>query len=240
MKKFLTLFLILISLSVFAADAMSPNKDNYFVGGKEDVKFQISAKYNLIFPFDTGIYFAYSGMGLWDIKEQSAPFRDFNHNPEAFYQSGKYCVLDYIKITPYEHKSNGRDGINSRGIDRGYGQLQVSYGNQYNIGINGKAWYYYKKSGKNKDIADYSGYYEAELFLRILSTTVEGLEKEKLYVKGGCGKDYKKGWVEYGLITRIFTSKIQPRIFIQGFYGYGETLLDYNVKENAVRAGVVF
>lgn len=247
MKKFISsmvvflLFALCFQLSANGKEqSMTPHKDNYFIAGQEDLKFQISVKYNLIYPFDTGVYFAYTETAFWDVFKQSGPFREFNHNPEVFYQSPSFSYVDYIRLSPYEHKSNGMDGAESRSIDRAYGQIQLSYGDDYKIGTNLKGWKYYKKSSKNKDITDYSGYFEAEVFFKILSTDTADLEKEKLYVKGGCGSDYKKGWIEAGIITRILTSRIQPRLFLQGFYGYGESLIDYNVKDKQIRVGVIF
>ncbi len=240
MKNKLIIFFIFISVIASAKEqSMTPNKDNYFIYG-DDIKFQMSMKYNLIYPFETGIYFAFTELAFWEIQEKSSPFKEFNHNPEVFYKSQKYGILDYIQISPYEHKSNGKDGDLSRGIDRYYGQIQLSYGDNLNIGTNVKGWNYYHIAKKNADITDYSGYFEAEFFIRILSRTVDDFEKEKIYVKGGCGNDYKKGWIETGLMTRIFTSKIQPRLFLNYFYGYGESLVDYNVKEKQFRAGVIF
>lgn len=218
--------------------SMSPHKDNYFVAGGDDAKFQVSAKYNILYPVSIGWYIAYTELAFWDIYEPSAPFREFNHNPETFWQYTDLAVVDFIRVGFYEHKSNGQAGIYSRGFDRGYGEIQLSGGDEYNIGLRGKAWHYYKTSAKNKDIDEYLGNFEAEVFIRLMSTTTDGLEKARIYVKGGGRYDYK-GWVEAGLVTRIITSYIQPKLFIQGYYGYAQDLVDYNKKEYQVRGGLV-
>lgn len=240
MKKFIILLILLFSVSVFANDkveSMTKYKDNYFIAGDEDLKFQISAKYSLI--YNSGLYLAYTELAFWDIYKKSGPFREFNHNPEAFWQYENFYFIDFIKAGFYEHKSNGRDGEFSRGFDRGYGEGQISYGDHYNIGLRGKGWKWYKKSTKNADIDNYLGNFESELFFKIKSTTTEGLEKEKLYVRGG-GKKDKFGWIECGIVSRIFTSRIQPRLFGQFYYGYAQDLVNYNLKEKQFRGGVIF
>lgn len=240
MRKFIYVFLICIfSVNIYAdyESPMTKYKDNYFIAGNEDVKFQVSAKYNLIYPFDIGVYFAYSQVSFWDIYDKSSPFRDSNYNPEAFWLSPGYGFLKYFKCG-YEHKSNGRDSEDSRGFNRGYAKIELAYGEHYQVGLSGTGYYYTHVSRNNKDYDNYNGLYEVELFYKTLDPDKKGMEKEKIYVKGGSGKD--KGWIEGGIITRIFTTRLQPRIFIQGFHGYSESLLDYNKKETQIRGGVLF
>ena len=47
--------------------------------------FQISAKHEI---FGTGLYFAYTQISFWQAydKDNSAPFRETNYNPELFYR----------------------------------------------------------------------------------------------------------------------------------------------------------
>lgn len=253
MKKLLLLqilAIIFISVALTAAETpFSINKDNYFISGKEDVKIRVSAKYNLLYPFNLGIYMGYTEVAFWDIYKKSSPFREFNHNPEVFwlikegnniFNNTDLSFIDFIKISPYEHMSNGKDGDASRSIDRTYAELQVSAGGKVNFGLRTKAWCFYGKSRKNRDIDEYIGHGEAELFAAVIGDMGKDFPLYKLYVKGGVGDSFDKGWVNAGFIFPIITAYIQPRIMIDIFHGYAESMIDYNKKDTQVRAGTVF
>lgn len=266
MKKLVLLFILLSCVSSYAKEYESPMsmyKDNYFISGdnQDQVKFQVSAKYALLYPTSIGLYVAYSQISSWHLYDKSAPFYDNNYMPEAFlmFESKNNIfdldmkLLDYIQISPISHMSNGRDGSDSRGINTYYGQAQISYGDKYNFGLNLKVFNYYNKSGKNEDIEDYKGHYEADLFFKLRSKSVSFLDKEEFHIKfGGYDKlDYDaykesgnrddiKGYVIIEAQFRIITSYIQPKLFIQYFSGWGEYMIDYNKRDTAVRAGLVF
>ena len=127
MKKFMYVIAILIFffLAMFAAygkeyeSPMSMYKDNYFIAGGTDdqVKFQVSAKYNIFYPANIGVYVAYSQTSWWKLYDYSSPFYESNYMPEAFWEftSGDNCFnnykmpyVDYIRISPIYHRSNGR------------------------------------------------------------------------------------------------------------------------------------
>ena len=254
MKKiiFITL-LLLISNIGFSSQYESPMSlyhDNYFVIGDENdqTKFQVSAKYALFYPSNVGLYVGYSQVCWWKTYESSSPFYETNYMPEIFarFTSGdnifdnvKIPFIDYIQVSPIFHKSNGRDGEDSRGYNKYYGQIQLSAGEVYNIGTNLKVFGYSNQSGKNEDIEDYEGYYEADIFFKIKSKTVQYFDKEELHFKFG-GNPLDKGWYRIEGQVRIFNSHIQPKLFVQYFKGYGEFLIDYNIKEESLRFGLTF
>ena len=242
--------LVLASVSLMAAESsVSIHKQNYFISGNDDVKFQISVKYNVLYPFNLGWYFAYTEVAFWDIYEKSSPFREFNHNPETFFElregnnifsNSDLGFIDFIRLSPYEHISNGRDGDYSRGLDRTYGEIQVSVGTKYNVGIRAKGWHYYKMSRYNRDIGQYTGHGEGEVFAAFCSEGNKDIPLYKVYFKGGIGDSGDKGWYEAGAIATILTGYIQPRLFINVYHGYGESLVDYNKKDTQVRVGAAF
>ncbi len=266
-KLFISIMIALIVYPVYAEkkeyqSPMSLYNDNYFITGDKDdeqVKFQFSAKYNLLYPFNTGIYFGYTQRSWWKIYDKSSPFVETNYMPEIFlrFESGdnivndvKIPLVDYVQISPIFHKSNGQQGDDSRSINTYYGQIQVSYGEQFNIGTNVKIFGYYNKSSKNKDIEKYIGYYEADIFFKIRSKDVLFFDKEELHFKfGGFGtsdyntyKEDKKvyGWYCVEAQFRFITSRIQPKFFVQYYNGYSEWLINYNEKEESFRIGMVF
>lgn len=253
MKKLFLILFLLIIIPAFAKTYESPMqiyKPNYFIAGdKEDqVKFQVSAKYNLIYPSNLGFWIAYSQKAFWNLYDDSAPFWEFNHEPEVFYafESKKNIfgwdtkLLDRIQVSPIYHRSNGRDGLESRGMNIYYGEIQLSVGQVYNFGVVGKYFNYYGYSAKNKDIPDYLGYSEGEVFFQLKSRTVEFFDKEKIYVRGGGNHETKKGWVEGGLKVRLVTTLFQPFFYVQVFHGYGEAMVNYDKKDTAIRFGFIF
>lgn len=243
---------ILVSVSsvpLYSISPMSTHEDNYFVSGKDDVLFKMSIKYNLIYPFSSGLYFAYTETAFWNIYDKSSPFREFNHNPEIFYMveennnlfgDSDLSFIDYITFGLYEHKSNGRDDIYSRSLDRSYIEVQCSTGNYYNIGLRLKVFAYYDSLRGNEDLPRYVGYTESELFLKVNSKNTDELLLYKIYIKGAPSSDFRKGWIDIGFVSPIISAHLQPRIFINIFHGYGESLVDYNKRITNIRCGLMF
>jgi len=253
MKKIFIYLFIFISTIIYAQEKpyespLTSYKDNYFLlGNMEDqVKFQLSLKYNLFYPNSTGIYFAYTQLSHWYVYNDRDTFYTM-YQPEIFYrfESGNNIFknfiipyVDYIQTSPFSHCSTGVEGNDHRSIGTYYGQIQLSIGEIYNFGINGKYFRYYEVADKNKDINDYKKNYEADLFFKLKSSEVEYLDKEELHFKFG-GNPLNKGWYCIEGQIRIITSYIQPRLFIQYWHGYGEFMVNYNQKENNIRVGVI-
>ncbi len=246
MKKilfWLITFLILVD-PLFAIDTIQSFQPIYFIAGDktDQIKYQVSFKYALIFPYETGLYLGYTQLSKWNIYDRSSPFKETNYNPSIFYEkipSLKY--LDFYRIGFYEHKSNGRDGQQSRSMDKGYAEIQLSHGKHLNFGIREKVSVYYTVSNKNKDIDHYAGYFETELFVQYFSPHTY-IDHERLYIKGEWmhNRLNTKYWMEAGLSFRLLTGNIQPNFYIQYYRGYVEFMEDYNKKTNALRAGLIF
>jgi len=253
MKKLILCLFILFPINLLANVYDSPMKiykPNYFIAGdrEDQVKFQVSAKYNLFYPSSIGWYVAYTQRAFWNLYNDSAPFWEFNHEPEIFFLfesnnnpfGWNTGILDHIQLSPIFHRSNGKDGLDSRSMNLYCGEVQVSIGQVYNTGLVLKGFNYYSTSSKNKDIDQYLGFGQAELFFQLKSKTVEFFDKEKIYIRGGGNFESKKGWLESGLKVRLVTSKIQPFFYIQVFHGYGEAMVNYDKKDTAVRFGLIF
>lgn len=240
----------------------------YFLFGNEDdqVKAQLSFKYDPFYAiFDNlGLYLAYTQLMNWRLYDESSPFRDINFNPEVFWrlESNKNIFnnidlgpLDYFQLGIYEHKSNGKDGSKSRSMDRSYLQAQVSVGGTINVGMNLKVFVLYidRLEEENRDIQQYIGSWEAMVFLKHRRGENPGFIE--LYARFGAGGgpggfNFYKGWQEYSVVFPSLFTRVQP--YIQVFHGYGEFMLDYNVKRTeswdgtflhgtgtAIRAGVI-
>jgi phospholipase A1 len=239
MKKLLIL-LLLIPINTFALEKIQPHHPTYIIAGDKDnqVKYQISIKYPLWYPYESGIAVAYTQTAHWNLYDKSSPFKELNHNPEIFIErTNDIKFIDFYRVIPYTHVSNGLDGDNSRSVDAGAVEMQLSYGEFINFGIREKITCFYNLACQNKDYKRYRGNFETELFAQIKSRKGY-FSHEKIYIKGEWTKHF--GWLECGLSTRIITTKFRPHIYIQYFYGYSEFLIDYNQKTNALRGGFIF
>jgi len=85
-------------------------------------KFQINIK----LPVAEPLFFAYTLKTLWDITEDSAPFKDYSHNPEFFLDIDNSNVLKIGQIG-VEHESNGKSGEDSRSWNRVYWEPRFVY-----------------------------------------------------------------------------------------------------------------
>lgn len=255
MKKiFIFIFCLFCSISFAIAkeyeDPILLYKDNYFIFGDNDdqVKFQVSLQYNLIYPSKLGFFAGYTQKSFWKMYNKSAPFYETNYEPEIFYRftSGNNVFgniiipfIDYIQVSPAHHLSNGKDGDASRSMNTYYGEIQCSYGDIYNFGFTIKYFQYYNLSRKNKDYNDYRKNYEGTVFFKLRSKTVQYLDKEEISVRFS-SNPIDKGFFEVTGKVRIITTYFQPKLYVQYWQGYGEFLIDYNVKEKRFRIGISY
>lgn len=229
---------------------LSANEPAYFVLGSDsrngaDARFQLSFKYRLfdpdsslasISPIFSNLYFTYTQTSLWDIGDDSSPFRDTSYRPGIYYGwagSGKDWRPNDWRAG-LEHESNGQSGADSRSINIAYlrpiWHADLDHGRR--ITFLPKFYHYLDKSD-NDDIQRYRGY--ADWVMRY--GREDGLIVTGMYRQGTAG--YASGQVDltYPLSTRIF-ARTGTFVHLQLFSGYGETLLDYNRdRDTQVRLG---
>jgi len=251
-KILLTILTMFMTLSVYAADYVSPMsmyQDNYFIAGNQtdQVKLKLSAKFAAFYPAETGIFLGYTQLSLWKCYQKSDTFYT-NYMPEVFYRLDSknnlwdldLKAIDFIQFSPIQHASTGVEGINHRSINIYYGQIQMSTGDLVNIGFNVKGFGYYTISKKNADINDYRRNYEADVFFKIKSGSNWYVDKYELHAK--CTGDPRdKGYYQIEAQGQVITDKFQPKIFVQYQKGYSDSLVFYNKKsEKEIRAGFIF
>jgi len=232
------LFILFIVVTTHC-EGISTYKDTYIIFGDkvDQCKYQVSFRYGLCHPFNSGVYFAYTQKSKWDIYDQSSPFRETNYEPALFWERQNLFILDYLRVSPYQHRSNGCDGDRSRSLETGFIQMQMSYGKVINTGINFMATWHYKVGSQNYDIKRYQGYCTTQLFLQ-LKGSGNYFDQEKIAVKGEwTAKSY---WIQTDLTIRLLTKNIRPKIYIQWFYGTSEWLENYKEKTNSFRVGFIF
>jgi outer membrane phospholipase A len=257
MKKTARILVFILFMAGFTALAsaseyespMSLYKDNYFTAGSmtDQMKFQISAKYNIFYPSSTGLYFGYTQISWWKAYRDADTFSS-NYQPECFYaiESKKNIfndadlgIIDYLQVSPIQHSSTGIEGENHRSINIYYGQIQLSAGEVLNFGANVKVFGYYTCSDQNADFNDYRRNYEADFFFRLKSKSNWYVDKYELHLRCS-GNPFGKGYYMAEGICQIFTAKIQPRLFVQFSDGYGVNMVCYNKKVRELRAGIIF
>ncbi len=230
--------------------ALSPYEPVYFSLGARpnlNARFQISLKFRLFQPRDgeeTGflnnLYLGYSQTSLWDIGENSAPFRDSSYRPAVFWLSDRvWESRDRRKSLGFdggfEHESNGRDGDTSRAINSLYARPTLRYrlddGSTLSFGP--KIKYYMTREG-NPDIADYRGHVDYQL---------RWAKDDGLMVSALVRKGHEKGSLQLDMaypLRKLGLGRLNGFLHVQYFNGYGETLLDYNVRaKSQVRIGLM-
>jgi outer membrane phospholipase A len=225
---------------------LSENDPMYFVVGARDgwnARFQLSFKYRL-FDFDagfgqdrpwlSGLYFGYTQNSLWDLEDESRAFRDTSYQPSLFWKWERTDerirgLFDAVRLGA-EHESNGGQGERSRSINIAFVRPEWRW-NVPQIGafaFTPKVYTYLDKE-ENTDIDDYRGYvdwrarFESPAGTWIATTVVR---------HGTAGK----GSFLLDASRRIRDVKFGPvstYLHLQFFAGYGESILDYNVKRKS-------
>ncbi len=207
---------------------------------------QFSVKHNMLTDDKIGWYVAYTQLVLWKFSK-SSPFKEITFNPETFIElksKHNFCndkdfgMFDFFRLG-VTHKSNGQKDLANRSWNYIYGETQLSTGGEINLGLDLRAMTYIFGDKDNQDISNYTGYMETEIFLEFENDNSVFIDREKIYIKGGGNPYYKKGWIEYGLMFRFLTKQIHLGFFIQGYYGYVQSQMDYREKENIIRLGLI-
>jgi phospholipase A1 len=212
---------------IFAAAGQPETLDN------TEAKFQLSFKMRLWTTEDRrwGVWAAYTQQNQWQVYngDISRPFRETNYMPELFasYRPGlewggwRWNLLN----VGYNHQSNGRTDTLSRSWDRIIATFGVE---RENFALLAKVWYPFNYEDDNPDIKDYYGY-----------GSLTGIYKWRdhsfsLMVRGNVREG--KGAAE---LTWMSPRLLGPlRAYVQGFAGYGESLIDYNWNQNTIGIGV--
>ena len=225
--------------------ALASHEPVYFVVGRRDdtsARFQFSFRYRMFdeegvvvrwFRPLAGMHFAYTQTAVWDLSDDSKPFRDTSYKPALLWhwRGGPQIGQRYgwQLDAGFEHESNGRDTDLSRSINIAFVKPEYRrYIAQRRYAGFGVKAYNYIDRDENPDIADYRGHADWILFLGrddgwLLKSTIR---------RGASGHGSIQTELSYPL-RRPFFSDTGGYIFVQHFNGYGETLLDYNVRRDA-------
>jgi phospholipase A1 len=125
----------------------------------------------------------------------------------------------------YTHQSNGRTDTLSRSWDR----IVATFGfERDNFALLAKAWYPFNYKDDNPDITDFYGYGS------LTGIYKWGGHSFSLMARGNLSKG--KGAAE---LTWMSPRLLGPlRAYVQGFTGYGESMIDYNWNQSTIGFGV--
>ncbi len=211
----------------------------------DEAKFRISVKARLLkHGLDESgghlrLYFGFTQTSFWNLDEDSTPFTATDYNPELFLswhrgprRRGGWRLLRLRYGAA--HESNGRAGDESRswnylfiephfvfrraGADEDLAQITV------------RLWPLAAESSDNPDLLDFYGYGE------IAGEVQLGRFSARLAGRVGRGSD--RGAAQLDLAWKPFR-KNSLHLLLQGWSGYGENLLDYNVKDSNLRLGIM-
>jgi phospholipase A1 len=205
-----------------------------------EAKFQISLKFPLLvglFNDTFDIYAAYTNRSFWQVynKDASSPFRETNHEPEAWVQF--HPNWEFLGFTNawnsfgIVHQSNGRGGTLSRSWNRVYAWFTLERGN---LAMSFKPWYRIPEDSvddDNADITDYLGHYELTASYKVGENVFSMMSRNN--IESG----FKRGAFEF---SWSFPLGNWPYLkgYAQYFTGYGESLIDYNQYVNTIGIGV--
>jgi hypothetical protein len=214
----------------------------YFgVGGDGglNAKFQISLKYQ---PFDLiPCFFSYSQTSLWDLHDSSAPFHDTSYRPRLFFEEEQLSVSKTNAIwlgleSGLGHESNGRGGSESRSIDIFYVRPRLDWAARggYHVFVSPMIYGYLDKSD-NPDITAYRGYVDLLVGVnkngwRVSTTLRRGTEAHFGSIEVNAVLPLRSS---DRFFDRIGARGLNGYWFVQYFNGWGETILDYNLKLSA-------
>jgi phospholipase A1 len=244
----------------------TPHKLNYFIlngvppNENAQVKFQISAKYQVVEWSDYHFYFAYTQKSFWDIGKPSMPFEESNYNPEIFFSRtfdrpirGNLELHD-VAIGPFEHESNGLTGLDSRSWNRTY--VASSFGLEprkplaetpalirYRFLFSIKLWVPYDTGSEekylesigrgNERFTDYAGWGEVSASLRDIL-----VPRNQIDIRTNILHAWGKGGYEFGYHQNI--PKTEFYLYAQYWYGYGESLLRFAESDQRFKVGFSF
>ena len=206
-----------------------------------ETKMQISLKTKIaedLFGTHADLWAGYTQQSNWQVYnrgKKSAPFRNSDYAPELFITQPVKANLPFggklrMLGVGYIHQSNGQSRPLSRSWNRVYAMAGMEWGK---LSVIPRVWARLDPGADkddNPDIMHYMGYGDLRIAYQFnnkhtLSSTLRYNPK------------HSKGAVQ---LNYTFPLKGNLKGYVQGFYGYGESLIDYNHKQKGIGLGIMF
>jgi phospholipase A1 len=201
----------------------------------DEVKFQVSMKLPLardMFEPGNDLYFAFTSTSWWQLynDDNSSPFRETNYEPEIFWRH--YGGPEFLggEIAGFDvglnHESNGRGAdFLSRSWNRVMVRSALDYGN---LLLLGRAWYRIPEDDEDDDNPHMHRYYG---YGDLTAVWAPNRNTFTAMLRPGTEENAVELTWSYPITKTL-------RIYTQYFNGYGESLLDYNVRTERVGIGI--
>jgi len=202
-------------------------------------QFQVSIKFPLavdLFSKKMDIFAAFTMRSFWQVynSEISAPFRETNYEPEAWLQfRNEWSVLGFknsVNLLGFVHQSNGRSEPLSRSWNRIFANFIFERGN---LIFNIKPWIRIsedEEDDNNPDITDYLGHFQMGAAYKWKEHTFG------LMLRNNLESGFSEGAVEASWSFPLWNYKYLKG-YVQGFTGYGQSLIDYNDHQTSIGIG---
>lgn len=211
----------------FTFDAKAPNSRQ-----DVEIKFQLSLQKEIasnLLGFDESYNFGYTQTSWWQSYDDSAPFRETNYQPEFFITIPYKVHNSLLKAIKFGllHESNGQSDPLSRSWNRIYTQAYFQVGSFF---ISPRAWHRLSEPKKkhpldhkgddNPHIHHYLGYGDLSVIYPW------GTHLLKATITNNLSQNNNKGGVDLQWSFPLWNSGVFG--FLQYYYGYGESLIDYD------------
>ena len=199
----------------------------------DEAKFQVSFKMPVateLFGGNTDLIFAFTSVAWWQMfnDEISNPFRETNYEPELFFRNYSRVNLFGLDFVNWElglnHQSNGQSIPASRGWDRAIGSTAIELTDDLVLGL--RAWYVLNSQEENNpNIERYMGHGDIGLGWAPNRNTFT-----LMYRPASRGHAVQVTW-SYPISKYL-------RLYAQYWNGYGESLIDYDVRTERFGLGI--
>lgn len=206
-------------------------------------KVQVSFKSPIV--RGTPLYFGYTQLMFWALRDDSKPFRDLTYNPELFYRHSfkNLGFLKSVDLGLWNHTSNGKAGNESRSFDKFYvrANLEKEFP-RWVMGFFIQASELYNFDEGNRNIDEFISPLSVGVsFVQVFEAWVDKSEFSLQAIPGGrFAEEVYRGGYQASLSFRLGGLDIVPAFYLQYYHGYAETLLNYADKVDVFRAGFIF
>lgn len=204
-----------------------------------ELKYQLSLRVplmNNLIANNGDLWFGYTQQSYWQAfnSRMSSPFRETNYEPEmglSFDTRFTVLGLEQRMISiGFAHQSNGRSDPLSRSWNRYWASVDFQ---RENFTLTLKSWYRVKEkpaTDNNPDIEDYVGRGELRAAYK------HGDQVWSVLWRNSLRAPERRSGVEMDWSVP-FSRRIKG--LVQGFTGYGESMIDYNVYMRRIGVGIL-
>lgn len=219
---------------------------------------------------DNQLYFAYTQQSFWDLYSYSSPMRDVNFEPMLHWEHTFHTKADPEKtrgrwvgrFDSYKlgglHESNGQEGERNRSLFQLYAHAGLSLTHNTDncrfglkrVELRPTVWAWIGLADDNKDIAEYRGYGQlVTSFLfdyRSIRRTAGMYPLQVDHILIPAVHTTSVTSVAFNPFLSFSDSGWWPTLYFQHWYGYGESLLNYDNRlygfkaKSTFRAGIQF